>query len=521
MVKKFLIFLAGATLFSGLFVSTSYAYEVETHAFLTDETIQFYNRNFKNKISDDLKDYLVDGARKEDDSPRYLNHFYDPINDQGLASGIYRGHKSKEWAENEKLQNKLIYKISPFTVASILTASQIEKIQPIFNKTNFTWQKAIDFYIDGKMEQALFALGHVLHLVEDASVPDHTRNDAHPPFDDGGSPYENWTEKFNLENPDEDLTQRLLNKKPIPLNDLDSYFNEMAEYSNKNFYSRDSIYEYNEPKIVDFLEDDKLPTGYVYGIGEGNIHLVLGKSKNEFSWSYVSNEENKFPLSNVQLDEIVIRDYWNHLSVKSVQYTAGVINLFFKEAEVAKAKYEREKAGRPYLGTLIDGFKAIFGSGDGNNAGSGNLIAQIPIENKSEPDSKNDSETEGITELEQILTDNIDDTEIIDRTLTEITNSPKPKPKLEPEPIQTEIVALQLCGFGSTSLTTSNTSQTPSHQSVVINEVAWMGTANSANDEWIELKNISAGELDISGWQVVDMAEQIKVRLDGGLAGRR
>ena len=36
--------------------------------------------------------------------------------------------------------------------------------------------------------------------------------------------------------------------------------------------------------------------------------------------------------------------------------------------------------------------------------------------------------------------------------------------------------------------------------SVYINEVAWMGTANSANDEWIELHNDGSENVDLTGW---------------------
>jgi len=39
--------------------------------------------------------------------------------------------------------------------------------------------------------------------------------------------------------------------------------------------------------------------------------------------------------------------------------------------------------------------------------------------------------------------------------------------------------------------------------SVVINEIAWMGTANSSSDEWIELYNDGSEDIDISGWSLV------------------
>jgi len=39
--------------------------------------------------------------------------------------------------------------------------------------------------------------------------------------------------------------------------------------------------------------------------------------------------------------------------------------------------------------------------------------------------------------------------------------------------------------------------------SVRINEIAWMGTANSANDEWIELYNNDSSEVNLDGWILV------------------
>lgn len=39
---------------------------------------------------------------------------------------------------------------------------------------------------------------------------------------------------------------------------------------------------------------------------------------------------------------------------------------------------------------------------------------------------------------------------------------------------------------------------------VVINEVAWAGSADSANDEWIELYNTTGAAVDLSGWTIND-----------------
>ena len=37
---------------------------------------------------------------------------------------------------------------------------------------------------------------------------------------------------------------------------------------------------------------------------------------------------------------------------------------------------------------------------------------------------------------------------------------------------------------------------------VVINELMWMGSFSSSDDEWIELKNTTSHEIDLSGWQI-------------------
>lgn len=40
--------------------------------------------------------------------------------------------------------------------------------------------------------------------------------------------------------------------------------------------------------------------------------------------------------------------------------------------------------------------------------------------------------------------------------------------------------------------------------SIVINEVAWAGSADSANDEWIELYNTTGSAIDLTGWVIED-----------------
>ncbi|MBP6885630.1 MAG: lamin tail domain-containing protein [Candidatus Pacebacteria bacterium] len=49
----------------------------------------------------------------------------------------------------------------------------------------------------------------------------------------------------------------------------------------------------------------------------------------------------------------------------------------------------------------------------------------------------------------------------------------------------------------------------PASTAVVINEVAWAGTAANASDEWIELFNYGSSAIDLSGWGLFEGATQI------------
>jgi len=50
---------------------------------------------------------------------------------------------------------------------------------------------------------------------------------------------------------------------------------------------------------------------------------------------------------------------------------------------------------------------------------------------------------------------------------------------------------------------------------VVINEIAWMGTNNSVNDEWLELYNNTENPINLDGWQLVSQDGTPKINLSG------
>ena len=54
---------------------------------------------------------------------------------------------------------------------------------------------------------------------------------------------------------------------------------------------------------------------------------------------------------------------------------------------------------------------------------------------------------------------------------------------------------------------------------VIINELAWMGTPNSGNDEWLELYNNGVQNVELSGWLLAAADGTPKVQLQGTVPG--
>lgn len=249
--RKLIIFVSA--LFFLLTGRQAFAYELSTHAALTQEIAHFYNQHFQNRTVDDrVIQLLIDGSQREDDGVRWMNHYYDPIHNTGLTlPGGWLS--SKAWAHNADKQTAGLY--NPLKQSTLAFYHEMLDPAPLY-ETDFTWERAISDYAEGKIDRALMGLGHIFHLLEDANVPDHTRDDPHPAIvvdgrDIGGvgSPYELWAAQFTPVNIN--VAQYLYFKKPIFLPTLDDYFDAIANYSNKNFYSKDSIdnSKYDEPKV--------------------------------------------------------------------------------------------------------------------------------------------------------------------------------------------------------------------------------------------------------------------------------
>lgn len=318
------------------------AYGVETHAAITLEMARFFNQHYpKRALTQAEMRILSEGAISEDDGLRMLNHFYDPIHQKGLKFAGIQYRTSKDWSQNSVAQAGLVNNALALVID-----------QDDYDSSDFAWRRAIEDYARGNEERGLEGLGHVLHLIEDLTVPAHVRNDPHPPADTVGQelgdddPYEHWSHKFHRKNIN--ILVHMRGRGPIEgLGSLNKYFDELAKYTNTRFFSKDTIYSGNfkipnSQKLALVRDDGE----YTYLASQSGGSIIARRKK-----SPIQNVVNEISTDS----DVVSQSTWDVLSVKALEYGAGVIDLFFDEVEKLKADPNfTGEAKRSLLGQFID-----------------------------------------------------------------------------------------------------------------------------------------------------------------------
>lgn len=309
------------TVFASFVLGSSvFAYDQnETHRELTRFVSEFYNLvKPENQLSRDDIANLAHGSIAEDNGGRFFHHFYDPIKNQGL----WGKSSSKQWSQDISAQANL------FGAAN----------EPMNDATNQTWQRAIYDYVKGNRKEAMYALGHVLHLVEDATVPEHVRDDAHSGAPgDPKSPLENWAKGPQLAALSSTIKE--LPKGLPAFESLDAVFDDTALYTNKKFFSAQTIGlggGYTSPDVHFFGKDEEAKDSFVaYGVEEGSqLYRLAAKPMVDIEpWKSNSVSQSNFPIGFSIAHGPVMQDYWSRLSKKAIINGAATIDLFFREVE--------------------------------------------------------------------------------------------------------------------------------------------------------------------------------------------
>ncbi|MBI2559745.1 MAG: hypothetical protein HYW14_01245, partial [Planctomycetes bacterium] len=140
-------------------------YGIPVHRWITRQAVRFLkdrttNQALKNELNTTLgvdnqgkpiyiyENSLADGAEHEDTPPRWLNHFYRPTDENPYPIGLFN---ALEWGV-------------------------------VNNFNDFDYEDARSVYVPDSLEWgkiAYYMLGHVLHLIEDMSLPEHTHLECH------------------------------------------------------------------------------------------------------------------------------------------------------------------------------------------------------------------------------------------------------------------------------------------------------------------------------------------------------
>jgi len=351
-----------------------HAFEVETHKVINEYIAQGTINGFS--LNDYLKNnlgfqkgveetftlgeskmvfaWLGKGGKKEDvpEILRNKNHFHDPLSNKGfggLMGGlIFSGESSIIWSQ------KPIATQSPGGYYSWFDT------RDYFHKalTSTTKDERGRYYAE-----TFRGIGQLMHLVHDASVPSHTRNEFHAGYHYEGfvSYYQNqdkvagnnYEGKFSslLASP-VSFDQSLLNissplasipfanifdsekytvTNPDPLVTLGNNIG-LAEYTNANFFGDMTIFQkYPHPAKENtnaVLREKEAEDGVL-----DKVYYIQGYQSDSLSaYSYFANLDISGSPEGwkYNLDDDVYEDYATLLLPRAVGYSAGLLNYFFR-----------------------------------------------------------------------------------------------------------------------------------------------------------------------------------------------
>ncbi len=170
------------------------------------------------------ENWIVQGARDEDLLLRPVNHFWNPLTDAPLTIGGFPpGNRAPDWALEDRTgftSQRYSYRDAREAFATALTAPDPTARERAWGHT-------------------FYALGHVIHMLQDMAQPQHTRNDQHVHIGSRKSLMETYVEG--------NVAGFLLTGAPVPTATLprdlwarrpeEGWPQGIASFSNGNFLS--------------------------------------------------------------------------------------------------------------------------------------------------------------------------------------------------------------------------------------------------------------------------------------------
>lgn len=304
-----------------------------------------------------VKKWIRQGSIDEDSGSafngRFYNHFHDPTKAwdvAGLTSSwfwIKDGKSAVLWAVDDSSNDWRWAKVRDYYYYALTSTSVIDR------SANFA--------------STFKGLGQIIHLIQDMAQPAHVRNDPHPADDSGWIPgLEYWGQKHpenvkaiasstsTLIFPTVDLNVSNGGYAPITqffdtdqydgTNPSNSLAQGLAEYTNANFFSDDTIFYYaypskktsvtiDEKEYEDFLNPGNFVKRQYYmktADGETGYRLAAVDYLNFYREAYLDPTQQELVKTIGLMDDYVHEDYAKKLIPRAVGYSAGLVNYFFR-----------------------------------------------------------------------------------------------------------------------------------------------------------------------------------------------
>src|SRR3989338_9138648 len=307
-----------------------------THPQLTSRSVEFYQQSddynqdpagheIKNNPHR-LKD-IIHGTIFEDSPQAHFIRAYNHFTDFENANGILGFPSSREWLHDKDAQlgdvptNNFLNQSWSIPLKGFYD-SVLEEYQGAYPEGDHTWEHAVS-------QQSFESLGHILHLIQDASVPAHVRNDAHAGFPE-------WVRLFSTTDLHDD-SYEIWAKNNLPLlselhpaqmpqyQSITDILNAMIEFTGKNFFSDDSVGSFFGNNSYTSPDPDTL-TQRRDGLRVYYYRQIEGEEIPIARRGY---------LRQLVLDDTVLREQWKVLGTKAVELGASAIQLYFKATESA------------------------------------------------------------------------------------------------------------------------------------------------------------------------------------------
>lgn len=319
----------------------------------------FYKRGlFGIKTNASVLQWIKDGGKYEDTRPvslggifggipyaRSFFHFHDPnkpMSDAGFHGILY-------W------DSAIVWGLSPNKQSGL-------------NLGDYSWPAARNFFYEAltatevdtrndNFSDCFRSIGQLMHLVEDQSVPEHTRDQGHIAYN-----LETWV----LDNQNGVIFNNSMANPVIPystvlsqsgtldsgigglpisrLFDTGNYGGTnpavttgqdigLSEYSNANFFSKHTVMDYNYPKNAVFKNTSGIVNGkmrYYYGKDGDGIQVDHLAEKTHLDYVLTEHGKQEYYNGHPLLDENCYKDYATLLLPRAAGYAFSLMRYFFR-----------------------------------------------------------------------------------------------------------------------------------------------------------------------------------------------